>query len=75
MPEPLFTIPEAAEAWRLKPRTVQKWVFLRRVTYCRVGGRVRIPESEILRVVAEGTVHRLAEGFPFEETATDQVAT
>jgi len=71
MPDRLFTIDEAAQMWRLKPRTIRKWVFQRRVTYCRVGGRVRIPESEIVRVVEEGTVHRLAEGFPFEATAVN----
>lgn len=74
----LFLIAEAAELWRLKPRTVRRWVFLRKVTYCKVGGRVRIPESEIVRVVEEGTVHRLAEGFPFEEqlgTTADQMPT
>jgi len=67
MPVRLFLIGEAAEMWRMKPRTVRRWIFLRKVTYCKIGGRVRIPESEILRVVSEGTVPRLAEQFPFEE--------
>jgi len=63
----LFTIDEAAQQWRLKPRTVRRWIFLRKVDYVKVGGRVRISEAEILRVIEEGTVRRFRERLPFEE--------
>lgn len=63
----LRTIDEAAQRLRLKPRTVRRWVFLRKLDYVKVGGSVRIPESEIERVIEEGTVHRLPQEFPFEQ--------
>ena len=55
----LLPIPEAAERLGLKKRTMQRWVFLRRVTYIKVGGVVRIPETEIDRIIREGTMPRV----------------
>ena len=59
MREILYTIPEAAERLRLKPGTIRQWTLWRRISYVKVGGRVRIPESEIERVIQEGKVERL----------------
>ena len=56
----LLEIPKAAERLGLKARTIRRWVFLRKITYVKVGGAVRIPESEVARVIKEGTVLRLA---------------
>jgi excisionase family DNA binding protein len=54
----LLTIAEAAEELSLKPKTLRAWIAQKRVTVVRPGGwTVRIPESEIERIIAEGTVH------------------
>ena len=61
----LQTIDEAAERLRLKPRTVRRWIFLRKVDYVKVGASVRIPESEIERIIQEGTVSRIPPEIQF----------
>jgi len=53
--EQLLTIPEAALRWRVKERTVRRWLRLRKVTFVKIGSLVRIPEREIDRVICEGT--------------------
>ena len=55
----LLTIPEASLRWRVKERTVRRWLRLRKVTFVKVGSLVRIPEGEIDRVIHEGTRPRL----------------
>jgi excisionase family DNA binding protein len=50
------TVKQAAEQWNVKERTVRDWVYLRKITFVKVGGCVRIPQSEIDRVIAEGTI-------------------
>jgi len=67
MTDQLQTIDEVAKRLRLKTPTVRRWVFLRKLDYVKVGGLVRIPESEIERVIQEGTVHRLPREFSFEQ--------
>jgi len=53
----LLTVTQAAEALNLKPSTVRAWLLARRLARVRVGRRaVRIPASEIDRIVAEGTI-------------------
>ncbi len=47
----LRTIDETAQRLRLKPKTVRRWVFLRKVSYVKVGASVRIPEAEIRRII------------------------
>jgi len=50
----LLHIPEAARRLGLKPSTLRAWVLRGRIGCCRPGGRaVRIPASEIERVIAE----------------------
>jgi len=52
---------EAAQRLRLKPKTVRRWIFLRKLSYVKVGASVRIPEAEIRRIIKEGTVPRLSQ--------------
>lgn len=52
--EKLFTIPEFAERLRKKQSGVRRWVLERRIAVIKVGRNVRIPESELRRIVSEG---------------------
>jgi len=53
----LLSVPEVAERLAIKESTVRAWLLLRRLEYVRVGKRsVRIPLSEVTRIIAEGTV-------------------
>jgi excisionase family DNA binding protein len=51
----LLTINEFAVALRIKVSCVRRWIYERRVTVVRVGRLVRIPSSELVRFVREGT--------------------
>jgi excisionase family DNA binding protein len=51
----LLTVREVAERLALKEATIRAWLLARRIASVRVGRRaVRIPCSEVDRVVAEG---------------------
>jgi excisionase family DNA binding protein len=53
----LLTISEAAQELSVKPKTLRAWIGAKRITVVRPGGwSIRIPASEIERIVAEGTV-------------------
>ncbi len=58
----LRSVGEVARRLGVKEATVRRWVFLRRITYVKVGSAVRIPEMEIRRIIAEGTKERLPVG-------------
>jgi excisionase family DNA binding protein len=51
----LLKVPEAAEMLALSQKTLWQWVAARRVGVVRLGRAVRIPQSEIDRLVEEGT--------------------
>jgi excisionase family DNA binding protein len=51
----LLTIPEFAAALRIKPSCVRRWLAESKVTRVRVGRLVRIPASEVERIVSLGT--------------------
>lgn len=57
--ERLYSLVEAADLLGFKAKTIQRWVDFRKISYVRVGGVIRIPASELVRIVAEGTVPRL----------------
>jgi excisionase family DNA binding protein len=61
-PDPLRSIHQAADRWGVKPVTVRKKVARRDVTVVRIGRRVLIPESEIVRIIEQGTVPALGIG-------------
>ena len=57
--ERLLRIDEAAAALNLKPSTLRAWVLHRKILITRIGSRaVRVPESEVLRLISEGLVPR-----------------
>jgi excisionase family DNA binding protein len=51
----LLTIPEFAAALRVKPSCVRRWVSESKITFVHVGRLVRIPASEVKRIVSIGT--------------------
>ena len=55
--EKLLTVREAAERTGTQESTWRAWVLHRRVTFVKLGRRsVRIPESALEQMIAEGTV-------------------
>jgi excisionase family DNA binding protein len=50
------TVKQAAEQWNISERTVRDWIYLRKVTFIRVGRCIRIPQSEIDKVLEQGTI-------------------
>lgn len=47
----LLNMDEAAKRLHVKPSTIRRWVFQRRVPYLKLGGCVRIAESDINALV------------------------
>ena len=61
MAKQLLTIREAAQRLGLREKTLRRWVALRKIEYIKAGERaVRIPSSEIDRIIEVGRVPRLA---------------
>jgi excisionase family DNA binding protein len=53
----LLTVMECAEFLNVKVCTVRAWCLRRKISFCRVNGRaVRIPFSEVQRIVEAGMV-------------------
>ena len=52
----LLTVPQAAEALTLRPKTLRAWIAARRIACVRLGSSIRIPESEIARLIGDGTI-------------------
>lgn len=50
----LLSVDQAAARLTLKPLTIRKWIALKKIGIVRIGSSVRIPESEIMRVLAAG---------------------
>jgi excisionase family DNA binding protein len=50
----LLKVPEAAEMLALSQKTVWQWIGERRIGVIRLGRAVRIPQSEIDRLMEEG---------------------
>jgi excisionase family DNA binding protein len=56
-PKKLLKVSEAAEMLAVKESTLRAWILSRRITLVRVGRRaIRIPASEIVRIIEQGTV-------------------
>lgn len=51
----LLTIPEFANALRIKPSCVRRWLRERKITCVYVGRLVRVPSAEVERIIQGGT--------------------
>lgn len=48
---------EVAEALSLKESTIRAWILARRIFFVRVGKRaVRIPQTEVERIITQGAI-------------------
>ena len=55
----LLSTKEAAEALGLRPATLRSWMAQRRIEVVHLGRSVRIPITEIERLIGEGRIPRL----------------
>lgn len=51
----LLTVEEFALALRLKPSAIRRWLREGKVTAIKIGRLIRIPATEIDRIIAKGT--------------------
>jgi excisionase family DNA binding protein len=65
----LLTVEEFATALRVKPSCIRRWIREARITVVHVGRLVRLPASEVNRIVRRGT--RLAAGVPDDISKPD----
>jgi excisionase family DNA binding protein len=59
--EVLLTLEQAAERLGLKPVTVRMWASARKIARVKLGRAVRIPESEIAKIIERGLIPALPE--------------
>jgi excisionase family DNA binding protein len=53
----LLRVDDFAARLNIKPSTVRAWILRRRITKVRLGSRaVRIPASEVSRLISEGLI-------------------
>lgn len=52
----LLTSKEFAFALGVKESTVRRWTLLRKIKVVKVGRSVRIPRTEVVRIIDEGTI-------------------
>jgi excisionase family DNA binding protein len=57
----LLTLEQAAERLGLKPVTLRMWASARKIARVKLGRAVRIPESEIAKIVERGLIPALPE--------------
>jgi excisionase family DNA binding protein len=55
----LLKVPEFAERLEISPKTVWAWIGARKVDVHRVGRAVRIPETEVARILNDGFTPRM----------------
>ena len=64
----MLTVKEAAQAWGVRPATVQSWIWKRQIEYVKVSRAVRISAEEVQQVIERGT--RRAIGSSRSKTTT-----
>jgi excisionase family DNA binding protein len=52
----LLTVYETARTLGVSTACIRKWISQRRITTVRLGRLVRIPDTEVTRLVSKGTV-------------------
>jgi len=52
----MLTVMEVGQRLGLKPSTVRLWISKGKFAHLRLGRSVRIPESEVTRVIEESTI-------------------
>ncbi len=50
----LLTVQAFAKALNVTPACIRRWILERKITTVKLGRLVRIPESEVLRIVEQG---------------------
>jgi excisionase family DNA binding protein len=59
--ENLLTLEQAAQRLGMKTITLRMWASRRKIARCKIGRSVRIPESEIARIVETSLIPALPE--------------
>ena len=54
--ENLLSLEEAARRLGMKTVTLRMWASRRRIARCKIGRAVRIPESEVARIIHESLI-------------------
>jgi excisionase family DNA binding protein len=57
----LLTLEQAAEQLGLKPVTLRMWASARKIARVKIGRTVRIPESEVKKIIERGLIPALPE--------------
>ena len=52
----LLTVAETAERLRVKIPTIRLWLALRKLEYVKLSRAVRVPESEVERLIRDNTI-------------------
>ena len=55
----LLTVEEAAADLSLSVHTIRAWIAKRKIVFVRVGRAVRVPSTEIARLIERGTIPAL----------------
>ena len=55
---PPLTVDQAAESLNLPPATLRFWIQTKQIAYVKLGKAVRIPRSEVERLLSDGLVAR-----------------
>lgn len=57
----LLTVTEVSERLNLRPSTIRMWISKSKLAHLKLGRSVRVPESEVTRVIEESTIPARAE--------------
>jgi len=52
----MLTVSQVAQALGLKPATIRAWIAQRKLGYVKLGRAVRVPRTEVERLLREGAV-------------------
>jgi excisionase family DNA binding protein len=47
----LYTVEEAADILRLKPKTLRNWISARKIPFLKIGGSVRLSEQQLQEII------------------------